>query len=62
MWTKSFGNAKMKAVDGVILMGYITDEHRNAITLSAMERWKQRRFRRTIKEFRGRYSTGNTKL
>ena len=31
-------------------MGYIRDEHRNAITLSAMERWKRSRFRRTIKE------------
>ena len=30
--------------------GYITDEHRNAITLSAMERWKNGRFKRTIKE------------
>ena len=29
---------------------YITDEHRNAITLSAMERWKKGRFERTIKE------------
>ena len=36
----------MKAVDG----GYITDEHGNAITLSAMERWKKGRFERTIKE------------
>ena len=26
------------------------DEHRNAITLSAMERWKKDRFKRTIKE------------
>ena len=31
-------------------MGYITDQHRNAITLSAMERWKKGRFERTIKE------------
>ena len=30
--------------------GYITDEHQNAITLSAMERWKNSRFKRTIKE------------
>ena len=45
MWTKSFGNAKVKAADG-----YITDEHRNAIILSAKERWKKRRFKRTIKE------------
>ena len=30
-------------------MGYITDEHQNAITLSAMERWKKRGF----KEFKG---------
>ena len=29
---------------------YITDEHGNAITLSAMERWKIGRFKRTIKE------------
>ena len=28
----------------------MTDEHRNAITLSAMERWKKGRFKRTIKE------------
>ena len=34
MWTKNIGNAKVKVVD----KGYITDEHRNAITLSAMER------------------------
>ena len=31
---------------------YITDEHRNATTLSAMERWKKRRYKRTIKELR----------
>ena len=31
-------------------MGYITDQHRNAITLSAMERWKKGRFERTIKK------------
>ena len=31
-------------------MGYITDEHRNAITLSAMKRWGKDRFKRTIKE------------
>ena len=31
-------------------MGYITDEHRNAITLSAMERWRKGRFKRTIKK------------
>ena len=42
MWTKSFENAKVK--------GYITDEHRNRITLSAKEKWKNRRFERTIKE------------
>ena len=30
--------------------GYIADEHRNAITLSAMERWKKGRFKRTIRE------------
>ena len=36
----------MKAVD----WGYMKDENRNAITLSAMERWKQDRFKRTIKE------------
>ena len=30
--------------------GYITYEHRNAITLSAMERWKKGQFERTIKE------------
>ena len=30
--------------------GYMTDEHRNAITLSAMERQKKDRFKRTIKE------------
>ena len=45
-WTKSFGNEKVKAVDG----GYITDEHRNAITLSAMERWKKGRVKRAIKK------------
>ena len=28
----------------------ITDEHRNAMTLSAMERWKKGRFTGTIKE------------
>ena len=37
----------MKAVGGGI---YLTDEYRNAITLSAMERWKKGRFKRTIKE------------
>ena len=36
----------MKAVD----WGYMTDKHRNAVTLSAMERWKKDRFERTIKE------------
>ena len=36
----------MKAVD----WGYMTDELRNAITLSAMERWKKDQFKRTIKE------------
>ena len=36
----------VKAVD----WGYLTDEHQNAITLSAMERWKKDRFKRTIKE------------
>ena len=30
--------------------GYITDEHRNEIIFSAMERWKKGRFKRTIKE------------
>ena len=29
---------------------YITNEHRNAIILSAIERWKKGRFKRTIKE------------
>ena len=42
-WAKSFGNEKVKAVD-------VTDRHQNAITLSAMERWKKGRFKRTIKE------------
>ena len=28
----------------------MTDEHRNAITLLAMERWKKDRFKRTINE------------
>ena len=28
----------------------MTDEHRSTITLSAMERWKKGRFKRTIKE------------
>ena len=36
----------VKAVD----WGYMTDELRNAITLSAMERWKKDRFKTTIKE------------
>ena len=36
----------VKAVD----LGYMTDEHENAITSSAMERWKKGRFDRTIKE------------
>ena len=36
----------VKAVD----WGYMTDELRNAITLSAIERWKKDRFKRTIKE------------
>ena len=31
-------------------MRYVTDEDRNVITLSTMERWEKRRFRRTIKE------------
>ena len=30
--------------------GYMTDELQYAITLSAMERWKKDRFKRTIKE------------
>ena len=30
--------------------GYITDDHRNAITLSVMEGWKKGRFKRTVKE------------
>ena len=46
MWTKSFGNEMVKAVD----WGYMTDELRNAITLSAMERWKKDQFKRTIKK------------
>ena len=36
----------VKAVD----WGYMTDELRNAITLSAMEIWKKDRFERIIKE------------
>ena len=28
----------------------MTDEHRNAIALSAMKRWKKERFKRAIKE------------
>ena len=36
----------VKAVD----LGYMTDELRNTITLSAMERWKKDRFKRTIQE------------
>ena len=36
----------VKAVD----LGCMTDELRNAITLSAMERWKKDQFKRTIKE------------
>ena len=36
----------VKAVD----WGYMTDELRNAITLSAMERWEKDRCERTIKE------------
>ena len=36
----------VKAVDS----GHMTDELRNAITLSAMDRWKKDRFKRTIKE------------
>ena len=36
----------VKAVD----WGYMTNEHRNAITLSAMARCKKDRFKRTIKE------------
>ena len=34
----------MKPVD----WGYMTDEHPNATILSAMERWKKDRFKRTI--------------
>ena len=50
-WTKSFGNEKVKAVDGGGgIKRYLTDEHRNAITLSAMESWRKGRFKRTIKE------------
>ena len=45
-WTKSFGNEMVKAVD----WGCMTDELRNAITLSVMERWKKDRFKRTIKK------------
>ena len=36
----------MKVVD----WGYLTDEHRNAITLSTIERWEKGQFKRTIKE------------
>ena len=36
----------MKVLDGE----YITDEHRKATTFSVMERWKNVRFKRTIKE------------
>ena len=36
----------VKAVD----WGYMTDILRNAVTLSAMERWKKDQFKRTIKE------------
>ena len=36
-----------------IRWGFITDEHRKAITLSAMDKWeKNSRFKRTIKERR----------
>ena len=45
-WTKNFGNEMVKAID----WGYMTDEPQNAITLSAMERWKKDLFTRTIKE------------
>ena len=49
-WTKSFGNEKVKAVVDLGIHVCIADEHRNAITLSAMQRWKKGRFKRTIKE------------
>ena len=32
-------------------MGYIADEHRNAITLSAIERWKKGRFIKELSQF-----------
>ena len=32
--------------------GYITDEQQKAISLSAMERWKNGRFKSTMKEIR----------
>ena len=38
---------------GSIAPRYRTDEHRNAITLLAMERWKKGRFKRAIKELKG---------
>ena len=41
-----------KCKDESIRWGYITDEHRKAITLSAMERWKNGRFNISIKERR----------
>ena len=45
-WTKSFENEKAKAVYG----GKITDEHRNAITLSSHGEMEKSRFRKTIEE------------
>ena len=48
----------VKAVD----LGYMTDEHENAIRLSAMERWKKGRFDRTIKELSEFDSTKSEKL
>ena len=47
-WAKSFGNGKVKALD----RGYMTNQHRKSIKLSAMERWKNGLFERSIKERR----------
>ena len=50
--TENMDKELWKCESESISWGYITDEHGEAITLSAMERWKSGRFRRTTKEIR----------
>ena len=38
-----------------MVMGYMTDKHRKAKTLSVMKRWKNGKFKRTVKEKKRKY-------